>query len=183
LFFSSLPNLLEVVQRARPSFNPKGTCPCWADSPAAPGGPKRRTRQFHSTREGGKCLAKCLCRTWLPHLQSVSCTRKVSVALGCRTRTHLQMLIRDFSCFFLTFLFNSSLPNLLEVVQRARPSFNPKGTCLRWAESPAAPGGPKRRTQQFHSTREGGKSLGWLAKCLSHSFFANVLCIAAVVLA
>jgi hypothetical protein len=38
LFFSllSLPNLHEVVQRARPSYNPRGTCPRWADSPAAP---------------------------------------------------------------------------------------------------------------------------------------------------
>jgi hypothetical protein len=28
---SSLPNLLEVVQRARPSYNPRGTCPCWSE--------------------------------------------------------------------------------------------------------------------------------------------------------
>jgi hypothetical protein len=34
---SFFPDLREVVQRARPSHNPRGTCPRWADTPAAPG--------------------------------------------------------------------------------------------------------------------------------------------------
>jgi hypothetical protein len=56
-------------------------CPHWAESPAAPGGAKLRTRQFQRTMEGGKkmsgkvsvALVKCMshsqsvCRTLLPH--------------------------------------------------------------------------------------------------------------------
>jgi hypothetical protein len=77
----------------------------------------------------------------------------VFVALCSRT-------LRVFFGFFLKFF--SSHPSLLEVVQRARPSFNPKGKCLRWAESPAAPSETKLCNQQFQSTRDVGK------KCSSH---------------
>jgi hypothetical protein len=42
------------VQRARPSYNPRGTCPRWAESPAAPSETKLCTRQFHITKGGGK---------------------------------------------------------------------------------------------------------------------------------
>jgi hypothetical protein len=53
-FFLSLPNLHEVVQRARPSFNPRGTCPRWADSPAAPSETELYTRQFRTHGRGEK---------------------------------------------------------------------------------------------------------------------------------
>jgi hypothetical protein len=86
---------------------------------------------------------------------------KVSVALT-KCMSHFVaalacMLLRDFSFVFP--LFFSLLPNLLEVMQRASPSFYPKGTCLRWAGSPAAPGGTRLHTRQFHCTREGGKNV------------------------
>jgi hypothetical protein len=109
-------------------------------------------------------------------LEWTKCHRAHAVALCCRT------------CFFsLLVVFSSSLPNLLEVVQRAHPSFNPKGTCPRWAESPAAPGGPVRRTHQFLSTREGGRNMSSkvsvalaecnvaLVKCPSH-YVAALAC-------
>jgi hypothetical protein len=51
-FFSLLPYLREVVQQARPSHNPRGTCWCWSKSPSAPGGAIPRYQQFQSTREG-----------------------------------------------------------------------------------------------------------------------------------
>jgi hypothetical protein len=45
---SSLPNLHEVVQRAHPSYNPRGTCPCWSKTqPRRVGNPL--TRQLHRT--------------------------------------------------------------------------------------------------------------------------------------
>jgi hypothetical protein len=50
---SSHPNLHMVLQRARPSYNPRGTCPCWAEHPAAPGGTNLLTRQFLSTQKVG----------------------------------------------------------------------------------------------------------------------------------
>jgi hypothetical protein len=132
------PTHLGVVQRARPSFNPKGTCPRWAKRPAAPGGAIPHTRQFHSTIEVGE-------RERYIEVGKVS-----SRARSCTLLSHLQMHFR----FFYFFPFSSLLLNLLEVLQRARPSFNPKGTCPRWAKSPAAPGGAKSRTLQFHSTVE-----------------------------
>jgi hypothetical protein len=107
-------------------------------------------------REGlTKCHLRSRCRTLLPHSHALA-----NAYLGF------------FPCFFLTCFFFSLLPNLLKVMQRARPSFNPKGTCPRWAESPAAPGGHKRRTRQFHSTRERGKMVSvalFLCKCSSQS--------------
>jgi hypothetical protein len=245
------------VQQAWAFFNPKGTCPRWAESPAAPGGTKLRTRQFHSTREGGRDIgvndvslrsrSRTYCRT-CTHLQMLirvflvcsvprfptysrlckghaplliqkeraragqkvqphwvgqnsapdSSTAlekgekvfgKVSVALAkcllhsqsvcCTWLPQLHALANGFfgifPCFFLTCMFFSSLPNLLKVVQRARPSSNLKGTCPRWAEKPGVPGGTKLRTQQFHSTRKGGKMIGkvsdtlFLRKCSSQS--------------
>jgi hypothetical protein len=101
-------------------------------------------------REGlTKCHLRSRCRTLLPHSHALA-----NAYLGF------------FPCFFLTCFFFSLLPNLLKVMQRARPSFNPKGTCPRWAESPAAPGGHKRRTRQFHSTREGRKMFGKVSVAL-----------------
>jgi hypothetical protein len=56
---------------------------------------------------------------------------------------------RDLSQYYITFLVLTALvltsgfvlyPDL-EVVQRAHPSYNPRGTCPRWASRPAAPGG------------------------------------------
>jgi hypothetical protein len=60
--------------------------------------------------------------------------------------------------FFLFDLFLFTRPNLIEVVQRARPSYNPRGMCSRLAESPAVPSETKLYTQQFLSTREGKES-------------------------
>jgi hypothetical protein len=67
---------------------------------------------------------------------------KVSVALTLLhsgTALALANVFLVFSCLCI-------LKPTLEVVQRAHPSFNPKRMCPRWAESPAAPGGPKRHT-------------------------------------
>jgi hypothetical protein len=77
---------------------------------------------------------------------------KVSVAL---TQSHSGAALT--SNFSLVFFHSSCLPpprflTYFEVVQRVRPSYNPKGTCPRWARSPAAPGGTMRHTQQFLST-------------------------------
>jgi hypothetical protein len=60
------------------------------------------------------------------------------------------------------------------------PSFHPKGTCPRWAESPAARSETKLCTRQFHSTTEGEKKMFGivtvaLAKCLLH-FVASLAC-------
>jgi hypothetical protein len=89
----------------------------------------RRTQQFLSTREGGerdRGGQSVIARTQLYFVVALALTADA------------------YSGFFsLILVFSSSLPNLFEVVQRARPSFNPKGTCPRWAESPAAPGGAK----------------------------------------
>jgi hypothetical protein len=52
----------------------------------------------------------------------------------CRTRKHLAN-DSSVSSWFSSFL---PPPNLLEVVQQARSSHNPRETCPRWAERPAA---------------------------------------------
>jgi hypothetical protein len=90
---------------------------------------------------------------------------KVSVA---RTLSHsgasLDVIFYGFLplFIFLSFLLSSplfssllSLPNLHEVVQRARPSYNPRGTCPRLADSPAAPSETDLYTQQFQAHRRG----------------------------
>jgi hypothetical protein len=97
----------------------------------------RRTQQFLSTNEGGG-------RKIVSGGQSVI----------ARTLSHFVVTLVSVFLGFSLIPFSSSLPNLLEIVQRARPSFNPKGTCPRWARSPAAPGGPMRHTQQILSTSE-----------------------------
>jgi hypothetical protein len=57
--FDPQPNLREVVQRARPSYNPRGTCPRWAVSPAAPRWTKIRSQQFQAHRIlGGKVFLR-----------------------------------------------------------------------------------------------------------------------------
>jgi hypothetical protein len=45
LLFSHL-NPRGVVLRTRPSYFPRGTCPRWADTPAAPGRAESLSRQF-----------------------------------------------------------------------------------------------------------------------------------------
>jgi hypothetical protein len=64
-------NLHEVVQQAGPPYNPRGTCPRWADTPAVPGWAEHRSRQFQAlvvrrrnvqrkailTRESVRCRA------------------------------------------------------------------------------------------------------------------------------
>jgi hypothetical protein len=58
-------------------------------------------------------------------------------------------------------LFSSSrFPTFFNVLQRAHPSYNPRGTCPRWAEPPAAPRWTKLLSQQFLSKREGGVDEG-----------------------
>jgi hypothetical protein len=108
---SPLPNLHEVVQRARPSYNPRGMCPRWADRPAAPGvgNPAPDSSLAHGKKRGGGV------RKW------GCCTCKC-----CRTRKCF--CTRDSFLFFFH-------PNLHEVVQQARPSYNPRGTCPCWSES------------------------------------------------
>jgi hypothetical protein len=68
------PNLLEVLQRARPSYNPRETFPRWADSPSAQSETKLCTKQFQSTRKVEKrhkkkasvcCTHKSVCSTFL----------------------------------------------------------------------------------------------------------------------
>jgi hypothetical protein len=59
------------VQRARPSYNPRGTCPRWADTPAAPGWAKPdpdSSKHWWKKRNVGEMfeerhshLMKCLC--------------------------------------------------------------------------------------------------------------------------
>jgi hypothetical protein len=56
--------------------------------------------------------------------------------------------------FSLLFFIPDSL--LFYPSQRARPSYNPRGTCLRWADTPAAPGWAKPRSRQFRAL-EGGE--------------------------
>jgi hypothetical protein len=160
------------VQRARPSYNPRGTCPRWARSPAAPGGPIRHNQQFHSTRDGGgsvwsaKCLLRSRSRTRVPH----------SLVIFLWFASILPFFLLPAFSGFSLIPFSSSLSNLLEVVQRARPSFNPKGTCPRWAESPAAPGGAKPRTRQFHSTIEEEKKTSVRhSGCLTHKSVCRTL--------
>jgi hypothetical protein len=80
---------------------------------------------------------------------------KVSVAL---TQSHSVPHSLTLLVFFPYSVFSPPrFSTNFEVVQRARPSYNPKGTCPRWAKSPAAPGGPMHHTQQFLSTSEGGE--------------------------
>jgi hypothetical protein len=67
-------NLHEVVQRARPSYNPRGTCPCWADTPATPGWARPQSRQFQALVERRR---KCSQES---HLHSLRCS------LPCRGR-------------------------------------------------------------------------------------------------
>jgi hypothetical protein len=125
------------MQRAHPSYNPRGTCPRWAKSPAAPGGPMRHTQQFLSTWDCGGG-------------QSVCCAHAIA----------LDAALANFTSVFSPSSPVFSPPRFsthFEVVQRARPAYNPKGTCPRWAKSLAAPSGPMRHTQQFLSTSEGGE--------------------------
>jgi hypothetical protein len=102
---SRFPTSFEVLQRARPSYNPKGTF---------------------------------------------------------RSQLHSQALLflhgssRFPCCPFCSFLFLILPLTDLMVVQRARPSYNPRGTCLHMAECPAAPRWTKLRYRQFHSTRKWG---------------------------
>jgi hypothetical protein len=109
---SSLPNLHEVVQRARPSYNPRGTCPCWS---------KIQQRRVCSRA---------------PH-PTVSWHAEVGgLKRGSRTRkcfalTNVDALADVFSFIFIFF----SHLNLHEVVQRARPTYNPRGTCPRWSKT------------------------------------------------
>jgi hypothetical protein len=66
---SSFPNLLEVVQWARPSYNPRGTCPRWAESAAAPrldNTPKLDSSIAHGV--GGGKVFFALTLTLVPHL-------------------------------------------------------------------------------------------------------------------
>jgi hypothetical protein len=47
-FFLFFPDPPGVVQRAGPSYNPRGTCPRWADTLAVPGWAEPRSRQFQA---------------------------------------------------------------------------------------------------------------------------------------
>jgi hypothetical protein len=77
-FFLHFPNLLEVVQRARPSYNPRGTCPRWAERPAAPSGTNLLTQQFLSTWYGGTKCSYALTLTLCSHLNAnANCESKL----------------------------------------------------------------------------------------------------------
>jgi hypothetical protein len=65
------------------------------------------------------------------------------------------------SQYFITFYHlgppvSSFFPDPRGVVQWARPSYNPRGTCSRWADTPAAPGWAEPRSRQFlaHGSKE-----------------------------
>jgi hypothetical protein len=138
-----VPNLLKVVQRARPSYNPRGTIPRWAERPAAPNETILHIWQFLSTRE---------IRGEVREMGVDECHRAHAVAAA------LAGTIQRLFMFFLMFLTFSSHPlTSSEVVPRARPSYNPRGTCPRCAERPAAPRWTILLSQQFFSTREWGK--------------------------
>jgi hypothetical protein len=71
---------------------------------------------------------------------------------------------RDLSQYYITFLVLTALvltsrfvlyPDR-EVVQRERPSNNPKGTCPRWAVCPATPDWAIPRTQTVSKHLKGG---------------------------
>jgi hypothetical protein len=121
-------NLHEVVLRACPSYNPRGTCPRWADTPAALGWAKPRSRQFQALVEKEECFEET------------------------RTRTRKCMVFFSLLGVFLAPLFFHL--DLHEVVQRARLSYNPRGTCPRWADTPAAPGWAKPQSRQFQALVE-----------------------------
>jgi hypothetical protein len=123
LLFSSLSNLFKVVQRARPSFNPKGTCPRWAESPAAPSETKLCTQQFHSTREGGgdRNRRSVIALTQLHLMFALARTSKcffgfcVNFGFLCELRFFL-VLPCNFPPCFLTFLrsCNGHAPLLIQ---------------------------------------------------------------------
>jgi hypothetical protein len=118
----------------------------------------RQSSKLNSSKALRRGEKRKIKSAWL----SVCRTCKVSVALCSRT-------LRGSSGFF---KFFSSHPNLLAVVQRARPSLNPRGTCPRWAESPAAPSKTKLCTQQFQSTNE-GENIFSVLNCTIFTIFAN----------
>jgi hypothetical protein len=105
--------------------------PLLVKDPAAPGGAIPCTQQFHRTRnlgggvtDGDNVVGKVSVAQShsVPHLLDcfpLRCHRAHAVALN---------VTLEYS-FLPFFLFSFSLPNLLEVVQRARPSLNQSGTC------------------------------------------------------
>jgi hypothetical protein len=111
LFFFSHLNPRGVVLRTRPSYYPRGTCPRWADTPAAPGGAESLSRQFLAL-----------------------------VVIG-------EMFILKSPGPFLALPFPHLNPR--GVVLRTRPSYYPRGTCPRWADTPAAPGRAESLSRQF----------------------------------
>jgi hypothetical protein len=128
-FLPLFPNLHEVVQQARPSYNPRGDVPALGKKSSRTGWALAPHPTVHSTQHmgwggGGGVIGK------------VSVARSLS-----HSGASLAVIFSSFLPFFFSFLFSYllSLPNLREAVQRARPSYNPRGTFPRWADSPAAP--------------------------------------------
>jgi hypothetical protein len=75
---STLPNLHEVVQRARPSHNPRGTCPCWSEPQPRREGQNPTPNSIIARGRGKRIRVdhgvarKCVTRTQMCHSQMIA---------------------------------------------------------------------------------------------------------------
>jgi hypothetical protein len=94
-------NLHEVVQRARPSYNPRGTCPRLVDTSATPVWAKTRIRTVPSTgrkrRNVLRKLALALANAWFSFL-FLACTLLLSSFTLTSMRScngHVPLIIQE----------------------------------------------------------------------------------------